>query len=331
MSGRDIVVIGASAGGVEALCTLAASLPSLLPAAILVVLHIPPHTPSNLQTILARAGPLPVEAASDYALLQPGKIYVAVPDRHLLVESNRMRITRGPKENRARPAIDALFRSAAYHFGERVIGILLSGNLDDGTAGLWAVKDRGGIALVQAPEEAPFPSMPQSAIQHVAIDHVLSIADMAPVLDLLIREPIPVREQAPAAQSPEVEIRIALGENGLKSGTMQLGPIAPTTCPECHGVLIRIQDGSIQRYRCHTGHTYSSQTLLSQIDGEIEYGLVNAVRALDERILLLQQLEQQARTSNEETLANRYAQQALASEQWGNRLRDMLNDHGIFG
>ena len=165
---REIVVIGASAGGIEALSALLALLPADFPAAILVVVHISADSPGVLPSILARAGVLPVETAKDGVAILPGRVYVAPPDRHLLLEPGSIRVTRGPKENRFRPAIDPLFRSAAQAYGEQVIGVVLSGSLDDGTAGLWAIKDRGGLAIVQEPSEAAYPSMPLSALQYVA-------------------------------------------------------------------------------------------------------------------------------------------------------------------
>ena len=331
MTVRDIIVVGASAGGVEALCTLAAGLSASLPAAVFVVLHIPPHSPSQLASILARAGPLPVETASDHAPIRPGRIYVAVPDRHLLLEGNRIRVPRGPKENRARPAVDVLFRSAAYQFGQRVIGAVLSGNLDDGTAGLWAVKDRGGIALVQTPEEAPFPSMPQSALEHVAVDHVLPVADMPSVINRLSQEQISHPEKPLASESMPVEVEVALGEKHLRDKIMQLGSMATASCPECHGALVRLEEGPIRRYRCHVGHAYSSHTLLAHVNEQIDNDLASALRALEERIFILQEMERKAGTAQEDVQANRYAKLARRSEHWAERVRDMLGDRGIFG
>lgn len=326
MARRDIIVLGASAGGVEALRTLVAGLPAALPAAVFVVLHVPPHAPSHLHTILRRAGPLPVEAAADCAPIHPGKIYVAISDRHLLIENERMRVTRGPKENRARPAVDVLFRSAAYHFGERVIAAVLTGNLDDGTAGLWAVKDRGGVAIVQSPDEAPFPSMPQNALDHVDVDHVLRVSEMPSVFQQLTEEPVVKSKKPGAVGTYDTELKVALGVNGLASGIMQLGPIATSTCPECHGVLVEMRDGPIRRYRCHTGHSFSSQTLFFEIDQQIERGLMTALRAIEERMLLLQQREQQAREKRDEASAAMYARQFQSSLAATDRLHAMLKD-----
>jgi two-component system chemotaxis response regulator CheB len=216
MAHRDIVVVGASAGSVAALQALVAGLPATFPAALLVVLHIPAHTPSQLHFILARAGTLPVTPAEDGEPIVPGHAYVAPADRHLLLEPERLRVTRGPKENRMRPAVDVLFRSAAYTFGPRVIGIVLSGMLDDGTAGLWAIKDRGGMVLVQSPEDAEHDAMPQSALQHVAVDHSLPVAGMPALLTTLTCEPIAAVADAAPAEVLQIETRIALEGNALR-------------------------------------------------------------------------------------------------------------------
>ena len=180
-----IIVLGASAGGVEALKTLASALPAEFPAAILAVLHIPPHTPSLLADILARKSPLTVLNASDGRPIRGGHMYVGVPDKHLLIDGDVMRVTRGPKENRFRPSIDALFRSAAYTWGTRVVGVVLTGQLDDGTSGLWAIKDRGGVTIVQSPRDASYPSMPMSALQYVNVDHGVDLATLPNLLTRL--------------------------------------------------------------------------------------------------------------------------------------------------
>lgn len=187
---NDIVVIGASAGGLEGLAQLVHNLPADLPAAIFVVVHLSAKYPSWLPHILQKFGKLPAVHAVDGAAIGFGRIYVAPPDRHLLVKPEYMRVILGPKENRFRPAIDPLFRTAAVAYGKRVVGIVLSGALNDGTAGLFEIKEQGGVAIVQEPLEAIFPSMPQSAIQHVAVDHILPVADIARVLVDLAYEPV---------------------------------------------------------------------------------------------------------------------------------------------
>lgn len=296
---RDIVVMGASAGSMEALLTIASGLPANLSAAVLIVLHIPAHAPSKLSEILKRVSLLPVVSPKDGDRIIPGHIYVPTPDRHLLVEADRIRVTRGPKENRARPSVDVLFRSAAYAFGPRVTGIVLSGNLDDGTAGLWSVKDRGGIAIVQSPDEAQFPSMPNSALEYVEVDHVLPAVDMSATIARLVQEPVMTAKRNRNANLMGAEIKTALGEDALKMGMLEIGSVSPFTCPECHGVLNEIKEGPIVRYRCHTGHAFSSHVLFNQMDQGIETNIWNALRAIDEQILLLRKLEQQAKSNGD--------------------------------
>ena len=182
MAARDIIVVGASAGGVNALATLAEGLPPDLPASVLVALHLAPGVTSILPEILARAGRLPAVHPKDGEAYEKGKIYVAPPDHHLLVREGHLRLTRGARENLHRPAIDPLFRSAALAHGPRVIGVVLTGSLDDGTAGLSAVKRCGGTAVVQDPSDASHPSMPAAALKNVAVDHSVPLSEMAALL-----------------------------------------------------------------------------------------------------------------------------------------------------
>jgi two-component system, chemotaxis family, protein-glutamate methylesterase/glutaminase len=328
-SQRDIVVIGASAGGVETLQALVADLPASLPVAVFVVLHLSPHAPSYLAPILEKVARLPVESATDGMTIKPGRIYVAVPDRHLLIEQNRVRVTRGPRENRSRPAVDVLFRSAAYNFGTRVIGIVLTGNLDDGTAGLWAVKDRGGVAMVQSPDEALFPSMPESALQHVAVDHVLPVRSMPAVIANLIRQPVAHAQHSANTRLMAIETSIALDEQPLPDASASLGPLSLYSCPDCHGNLFQVQESPAPRYRCHIGHAFSHQTLLMLINEEIDTNLGQILRAVEERILLLRELTQKLKT--EDPKRNQYLQLIAQSEQWAQTVRGMIQEQGVFG
>jgi two-component system chemotaxis response regulator CheB len=323
MAQRDMVVIGASAGGLEMLLSFVSALPANLSAAVLVVLHIPAHTPTKLEQILARVSRLPVVSPNDGDAIMPGRIYVPVTDRHLLVEGNQIRLARGPKENRARPAVDVLFRSAAYFYGPRVIGIVLSGNLDDGTAGLWAIKDRGGIAIAQSPDEAQFPSMPQSAIEHVEVDYVLPVADMAATIVRLVQEPTMNVESNRNAENMSTEVQVALGKDALHAGMLEVGAASVLSCPDCHGVLMRIQEGTIVRYRCHTGHSYSSRTLFDQMNREIDRNLWNALRSFDEQILLMRKMEEQARQANDHTQLSDWTARIVQSEKAREQLREM--------
>ena len=261
MSGHDVIVIGASAGGVEALQTIARALPVRLHASVFIVLHIPPQGPSLLPHILSRVAPLPAHQPADGERLQQGHIYVAPPDHHLLVETDCVRVVRGPHENRTRPAIDPLFRSAARAFGPRVIGLVCTGALDDGTSGLQAIKARGGITVVQDPAEAVYPSMPLSAIRNVAVDYVLPLAEIGPLLARLVAEPAPDEAGFPAPRDMAVEIQLAEGDMDPINAQTIPGTPSVFACPECHGTLFEVQDGELLRFRCRVGHAFSAESM----------------------------------------------------------------------
>ena len=328
---RDIVVIGASAGGIEALRGFFAALPAGLDAAILVVLHIPADTPSQLDLVLANATPLPVVIAEDGQPIEPGRVYVASADRHLMATPQGIRLSRGPKEVRARPSVDVLFRSAATAFGSRVIGVILSGALDDGTAGLWAIKDHQGATLVQLPSEAMHPSMPESAIAHVEVDFVGTVEALAAKVSELVGTAAPVVAASAFSLQRAMENDIAMEGNALKAGVMNLGKVSPYTCPDCHGVLIQIEEGTIVRFRCHTGHAFSLKTLMAGINDAIDSSLWATLRAVEERVMLLRQMEQLALRSGANGAAAQWRQQADDSEQRLQPLRDLVLDPGFFG
>jgi two-component system, chemotaxis family, protein-glutamate methylesterase/glutaminase len=294
MQTRDIVVIGTSAGGVQALSTIVKDLAQNFDAAVLIVSHTSPYQRSVLPRILSRAGKLDVAHAVDREEINPGKVYVAPPDRHLVVEAGRLRLTRGPKENRFRPAIDPLFRSAANEFGARVVGVILSGALDDGTAGLWAIKDRGGIAVVQDPSDAEQSSMPQSALNNVEVDYCVPVSEIGRLLLKLSQEPVIEKGGTSVSRELQIETKIALEGDAAELDVTQLGELSEFTCPECHGVLIRIQDGKLQRFRCHTGHAFSTGSLLAELTEYVEDSLWTAIRAVEERVRLLKHLAQHA-------------------------------------
>jgi two-component system chemotaxis response regulator CheB len=323
-------VLGTSAGGVEALKVLVSRLPADFPAALLAVLHIPPQVPSLLAAILDRCGPLPVIDAADGAVIQAGHIYVGVPDRHLLVDGTRLRLSRGPKENRFRPSIDALFRSAAYTQGARVIGVVLTGQLDDGTSGLWAVKDRGGIAIVQSPQDAPFPSMPMNALQHVDADHVVDLKQLPDLLMQLAKQPVP-RSLGEMTAAMRTENEIAAGTDPLRAGSLELGEKSSITCPECHGVLSEMREGSIVRFRCHTGHAYSMQSLLAEVDESIDSSLGGVLRTLHERSFLLREAAALARQRNDSIDAEKLERRAHECDQRSRTIRDLLQDPTALG
>jgi two-component system chemotaxis response regulator CheB len=303
VANRDIITIGTSAGGVKALTNIVEQLPDDLNTAIFIVLHISPHQRSNLPEILTRAGNLTAAHAKDGEPIQHGRIYVAPPDRHLLLEPGQVRVTKGPKENRFRPAIDPLFRSAAYAYGPGVIGVVLTGALDDGTAGLWAIKDRGGIAVVQDPDDAEQRSMPWTALNNVEVDYCLPVRDIAKVLVTLTQGSIGPERGSLVSDKLGIETKISLGDDSADLDVTQLGKRSEFTCPECHGTLTEIINGKLQRYRCHTGHAFSDASLLAELTDSVEQSLWTSIRAIEERIRLLKHLKQHAAdlTSNTET------------------------------
>ena len=298
---KDIVVVGASAGGMEALQRLVSGVPAGLAASLFIVWHLSPGVQSVLASVLSKAGPLPAAHPEDGDRIEPGRIYVAPNDHHMLLEEGYIRVARGPKENRFRPAIDPLFRSAAYVYGTRVIGVVLTGALDDGTAGLWTIKLRGGTAVVQEPSDALIRSMPLSALDNVAVDYKLPVAKIGALLARLVREPAAEAPRLPAEESEKTrhELRVAKEREALEEHVLQLGELSPFTCPECHGVLAMLREGKIIRFRCHTGHAFSSDTLLASNSEELEARLWDAVRAADESMILLHRLgEEFARGGN---------------------------------
>lgn len=291
MQGKDIIVIGTSSGGIEALKELVSQLPPDLKASIFVVLHVAPYGLGILPEILERAGPVPASNARDWERFEPGHIYIAPPDHHLLVESSgHMRVTRGPRENRFRPAVDPLFRSAAHAFGSRVIGVILTGWLDDGTAGMWAVKQRGGTAIAQNPEEAYAPAMPLNVIKRVEVDHIVSLKEIVPLLMRLTRETTDEEGVYPVSEEMETEVKIAREDNALESGIISWGEPSFYACPECHGVLLQLKEGDGVRFRCHTGHAYSVDALLAELTDKTEDSLWSAIRALEENVILMRHL-----------------------------------------
>jgi two-component system chemotaxis response regulator CheB len=307
-----LVVIGTSAGGMQPLQQLAATLPADFPAAICIVMHIPAYAPSALPEILARAGPLPALHARHGEPVLPGHIYCASPDHHLLVEEGHFSITKGPKENRVRPAIDTLFRSAAYSEGPNVIGVVLSGLLDDGTSGLWTIKHFGGISVVQDPTDAEYPSMPKSALDQVEIDHTVTAQQLPALLSRLVAAPMPhpgeVNEND--RERVAIEISIASTAHAFRKGVMNFGKVTPQTCPECGGILIEIKEGGFTRYRCHTGHAYSGDTLLVSVTEAIENRLWITMRALEEASMLLENTGRELEAAGKTQLAAEYLQKA---------------------
>jgi len=293
---RDLVVIGASAGGVEALRQVVAALPRELPASVVAVLHLPAGGTSVLPSILDRAGPLTAKPAVDGETLEPGTIYVGVPDCHVQIDDGRLRVQGGPRENGHRPAIDTLFRSAAHQRGEQTLGVILSGALDDGSGGLRAIKTHGGMTIVQDPETALHPGMPKSAIRYVAPDRVLRPEQIASAIvefaNGIVEKghngdrvtEMSEREQVKEQASPE-----------------HLGDETGLTCPDCGGAIYQQEDGHVVSFRCRVGHQYAADTFVVEQSKTVENSLWAGLRLLEERAVLMRRLaeryEQQQRTS----------------------------------
>ncbi|WP_080057235.1 chemotaxis protein CheB [Spirosoma aerolatum] len=312
MTKRDIIVIGASAGGVYALKELVAALPSDFQPALFVVQHVSPHAPSYLPDILTTAGHLIATHPLDGELIQPGHIYIAPPDHHLLVEYDQVIVKKGPKENRFRPSIDALFRSAAYTYGPRVIGIVLTGMLDDGTSGMWSIKRLGGTCIIQEPEEAMYASMPSSVLNYVDVDYSLPVADMALLLIRLTKETVMEKPALSKEEEKrlETEVNIAAQDSAFDLGILNMGELTPLTCPECNGALISIKEGKLIRYRCHTGHAFTASSLLAETTKVVEESYWKAVRSLEETVLLLENSGKQFAEGGNEDAAEQFLEKA---------------------
>jgi two-component system, chemotaxis family, protein-glutamate methylesterase/glutaminase len=309
---RDVVVVGASAGGVQALTTLAAGLPGDFPGALMVVLHLPAAAPSALPRILSRAGPLAAAHPSDGEPIMQRRIYVAPPDHHMVLRDGVVRVVRGPRENGHRPAVDPLFRSAARHWDGRVAAVVLSGALDDGAAGLAAVKRRGGVAVVQDPADALYPGMPLSALAAAPADHVAPAGEIAGILlDLASGGGQP---PAPGVgrDHPLLDYETGVAEMTMRSLGGYIPPGLPSgfTCPDCGGSLWQMPDESLVRYRCRVGHAWAPDSLLAQQDIRLETALWAALRALEERADLSRRLADRAREHGHASSAAQF------DEQW---------------
>lgn len=288
---RDLIVIGASAGGVQALQQLVADLPPELPASVLVVLHMMSSGTSVLDAILERAGELIVTKAADGERLERGHVYVAPPDCHLLVRGPNIHLSNGPRENGHRPAIDPLFRSAARAYGSRTVGVVLTGTLDDGTDGLRLIKERGGATVAQDPEDAAYGEMPESAIEFVGPDRVVPLEGMARVLCELIDTPLEPADAGgvsdPRAQPVDL-VEVELGREEPD------GDASLLTCPDCGGVLMEREEGGVVRFACQVGHAYSPESLVEKQGDALESALWQALRTLEERADLLNRMAKRA-------------------------------------
>ena len=324
---RNIFAVGASAGGVEALRLLVSALPSTFEGTLLVAMHLAPDAPSRLPEILDRVSMLPVVPAADAAPIEKGRIYVAVPDRHLVVVDGNMQLSQGPQVNRARPAVDVLFRSVARGYGPRAVGVVLTGNLDDGTAGLQSIKDNGGMAIVQDPAEALFPGMPRSAMNHVEVDHCVPLQEMASLLLRLSLEDVP--DFTPTGERLPWEIAADAGESPMADSNAEMARFASPTafvCPDCNGGLWEVNKPALLEFRCRVGHAYSPETLLAAKRDRLEGALWAAVQALEESASLNRRVVQSLPHASESEAGARLWKRAEIAMAHARRLRQILDD-----
>jgi two-component system, chemotaxis family, protein-glutamate methylesterase/glutaminase len=318
---RDLIVVGASAGGVQALQKLVAGLPPELPAAVLVVLHLMQTGTSVLDSILARAGELPVKQPVDGERPERGRVYVAPPNTHLLLRGANIHLSSGPRENGHRPAIDPLFRSAARAYGARTIGVVLSGTLDDGTDGLRLIKERGGATVVQDPDDAAYGQMPRSAIEYVEPDVVAPVSELGREIYRLVDTPLdPVPESgiADAAEQSVDMVEVELG-HGPPDGRASL-----LTCPDCGGVLVEYDESGVIRFACQVGHAYSPESLVEHQGTALESALWAAMRTLEERADLLRRMARRAERSGSTPTQQRLGERAGAVAEHADVIRDTI-------
>jgi two-component system chemotaxis response regulator CheB len=316
MRGRDIVVIGASAGGVETLARVVRDLPPGLPASIFIVCHFPAKSTSLLPEILSRNGPLLAQHARHGELIQPGQIYIAPPDYHLILQSGQMMLSHGPPEGKHRPAIDALFRSAARAYGTRVIAVVLTGSATDGVAGLLAVRAAGGLAVIQDPKEALVSALPDAAKEVAGADYIIPVSGLALLLSELVLQPL-VNQPEKLAPRPDDEALVARDMLEQIHDRKQ-GEISVFTCPKCGGCLWQLPDQESPRFRCHLGHAYASEALVEEQSDKLEAALWVAVRTFREKSLLFRQIaDSQLKKRNLES-SKRFEEQARIAEEQAN-------------
>ncbi|WP_417582965.1 chemotaxis protein CheB [Nitrincola sp.] len=314
-----LIVIGASAGGMAALKKLVTQFPQDFPAPVFIVTHMSADTTGDvLVNALNESSQLTCVHAQDKQAFKSGNIYLAPSDQHMLIVKGKILVTKGARENRSRPAIDPLFRSAAVAYGNRVIGIILTGYLDDGTSGMMAIKRCGGVCIAQDPEEASYPDMPQSVIANVGADYCLPVAEMGAVLsDLLSRE---LPENKPVPEDIIIEAKIAQRVLSDLPAVEALGDQVPYNCPDCGGVLWQMTEGKLLRYRCHTGHAFTSSVLLAQQTVKIEETLWVALRMFEERQNLLVTMSKNESKQSSSSISQR----AKDSQVHIDRIRAML-------
>ena len=323
-SRHDLIAFGGSSGSFEPIREVLRTLPTDLPATVLIVTHLAPSV--SLMKILGGCSRLPIKAAESGERLQYGQIYVAVPDAHLLLHDHHILVRRGPRENLSRPAIDPLFRSAACAFGSRVIGVLFSGSLHDGTAGLAAIKSCGGVTIVQDPKDAIVPSMPESAIRSVKVDHCIPAGDLSALLVQLSRAPAVETSNIPSELL--FEVAVAAQEMAGMDLNEKLGEKSPFSCPDCDGVLWQVNDDQVLRFRCHVGHAVTADVLFQQKAGAAESILWRLLRTHEERAALARKLAARSARSNHDSTARDFERRADSYEEDASIVRTLLSRVG---
>jgi len=317
MANRDILAVGTSAGGVQALTFLAKHFHPQFPASVLVTIHLASHVNSALDELLSRSGPLPAQFAGDGDVMKKGRIYVAPPNRHLIADGYRLALGEGARENNARPGIDPMLRSAAVCCGARTVGVVLTGTLGDGASGLWAVKRAGGISVVQDPKDAEFSEMPRTALNRAQPDHVVRLADMPALLNDLVHQQ--AGEAKPLPPSLKFEVEIARGRRGSMDEMDGTGRRSVLACPDCGGVMWEIDRGELSRFRCHVGHAYTAEMMSLALDENLHRALASAQRALEERVALARKLYKESLDAGHRLLA----------ETWDDKAREFEGEMDI--
>jgi two-component system, chemotaxis family, protein-glutamate methylesterase/glutaminase len=322
MANRNVLAIGTSAGGVEALLFLAELFPAGFPAAILVTIHLPGQSRSALDELISRAGPLPAVFARHGEAVEHGRIFIAPPGRHLLIEGETLSLGTGPRENNARPAIDPMLRSVAICCGYRSVGVVLTGTMGDGASGLLAINQCGGASVVQDPSDAAFPEMPLTALNRSGPQHVVRLEEMPKLLQRLVDQP--AGEPSPAPPGLKYELEVARGGEFNMDEMDRIGRRSVLACPDCHGVMWEIDEGDLVRYRCHVGHAHTEDTMTFALDDNLRRALGSALRALDERIALAEKLQRQASRRGHNQLSSHWAARKAEYEAEADIIRNAV-------
>ncbi|MBA9079158.1 chemotaxis protein CheB [Rufibacter quisquiliarum] len=324
---HDIVVIGTSAGGMAVLTKLVSQLPADLPASIFIVQHLARE--SNVEILVNRLQmntQLVCEVAEHEKTFEPGHLYFCPQDHHLLLQRGRMLVTKGPRENLFRPAIDPLFRSAAAAYDSRVIGIILTGMLQDGTVGMQAVKRSGGLTMVQLPAEAEYPDMPQSVMNEMEVDYAVPVGEMGLLVQELVSVPASTDHQVPQDIQYEATIaeRLMTQGNGHSEEMGVMGPQVPVTCPDCGGALWEVKNGTLSHLRCHVGHSFTPESYLQGNLEALEETMWVALRMLEERRTMLSSLADQDRKRGSKYWASTQEERAEELKVHIERIRQVL-------